>query len=485
MSISYKLSKGTKAVSVILGALLTGFMWRARGTHGFGSFWGLVAVGTMVTLLIFAFYGNRKKMKFELMPIGALLMGATVPAWGEVVSMPGGIFKASYDSDILCNITQPRGACFMLMLGFGLICLYSVFVGTLFSEKEYKIKDYAVLVVVFFAAAAFAKATFAHYLLKCVSPELFNNFKDSLFTNGFELFPRQAYIHHFSDMAWAKHIPFGRPYYECIEHISYSFGAFALIFFSLIIFRDKLVALVSLAVNIFSAIAITVSDYFIICNYETSFISKIRIPSVLKCTSWSLWEFFTGLIIGASLFVIIALIPDKYTANQEYRSECYIQNNMLRYLFNIAGYLFVFYVVPFRAVALRLARNAVEYNYITNEDLTGIIFIVAASVIVFLCIRNKFKQNLYNRDLPVPFELKPSIFAEKKLTVLSIVYAVVYFFTGDALVIRFIYRIIKNPSAFKMLLTEGDMTSLPFMVCSFILFLVIYLVNRKQMKQSH
>ena len=54
-------SGARKALSVFLGALLGGLMWRFRGTHGYGGSWGLVAVGTAFALLIFVFYGKSIK----------------------------------------------------------------------------------------------------------------------------------------------------------------------------------------------------------------------------------------------------------------------------------------------------------------------------------------------------------------------------------------------------------------------------------------
>ena len=73
-----------KLLSVILGALLGGLMWRFRGTHGYGGSWGLIAVGTALTLLIFAFYGSTIKSRngFVLLPVFAISAGLTVTGWG-------------------------------------------------------------------------------------------------------------------------------------------------------------------------------------------------------------------------------------------------------------------------------------------------------------------------------------------------------------------------------------------------------------------
>ena len=44
---------GSKIISVILGAIIGGFMWRCRGDGGFGSSWGLYSVGLVLMLIIY------------------------------------------------------------------------------------------------------------------------------------------------------------------------------------------------------------------------------------------------------------------------------------------------------------------------------------------------------------------------------------------------------------------------------------------------
>ena len=71
------LSGGTKALMLIAFSIMTGFMWRVRGDHGWGSMWGMFAVGVAMMLFIFAFFGNRKKMNYEAIPVAVILLGQT------------------------------------------------------------------------------------------------------------------------------------------------------------------------------------------------------------------------------------------------------------------------------------------------------------------------------------------------------------------------------------------------------------------------
>lgn len=485
MSAANKISKSAKLLSVILGAMLMSFMWRARGTNGFGAFWGLVCVGSMFSLLIFAFYGNRAKMKSELIPMGALFMGITVPAWGCAINMPAGIVTSiapfsGQSAEDISVISQVSGLFMLLMLGFALICLYSIYVGSLFSDKEYKIKHYLVIIAVFFASAYIAKATFSHIILRNMIPELARGFKQGLEDCGIDLYWREAYLKHFDNISWAKNIPYGRYYFECIEHISYMFAALMTLFTVFIVFRDKITGFIAFAINVVSAFAITVSDFFNINTAETSFIAKLNLPWFIKIQSWSLWEYFTGFFIGFGIMFIIALVPDKYTAGRKYRSEPYIENKYLRFIFNYLLFVFAYAIVPARAVSLRLARNLSEYNLTPKEDLIGIIATALISFIVAIVLFTVFKKNILNKNLPVPFRVKPADFARDNILRFIAYYGLVYFFTGDALLVRYIYRGINNPSAFTKLLTEGDYTSLIFMLASFILFVLIFTPVKKR-----
>lgn len=53
-------TKLQKIISVILGSLVTGFMWRCRGDGGFGLF----STAVVLLLLIYNFYGKRTGMKY-------------------------------------------------------------------------------------------------------------------------------------------------------------------------------------------------------------------------------------------------------------------------------------------------------------------------------------------------------------------------------------------------------------------------------------
>ena len=59
----------------------------------------------------------------------------------------------------------------MLTLGFGLASLYGIMLGRAYSDKQWKVYHYIILVAVFFAAGLIAKATVSHWIINVIQPE--------------------------------------------------------------------------------------------------------------------------------------------------------------------------------------------------------------------------------------------------------------------------------------------------------------------------
>ena len=149
-----RLTPALKTLLVLMTAIMTGFMWRVRGTHGWGSMWGMFAVGVMLTLFIFALFGNRRKMSYEAIPAAVILLGITNGGWGTLNSQMEGFLGSGVDAAATSlpasvEISPFSGLGIMLLLGFGWMPLYSLFIGSLFSKREYKISNYITIIAVF------------------------------------------------------------------------------------------------------------------------------------------------------------------------------------------------------------------------------------------------------------------------------------------------------------------------------------------------
>lgn len=478
MSATNKLGKGLKFASVVLGALAGGFMWRARGTHGFGSFWGLAAVGTVFALLLFSFYGNRSKVKYELIPVGALMLGFGVTGWGSVVQMPGGVINGGPAAFETAAISQGRGALMMFLTGFSILALFGVYVGTLFSERKYKLYHYLIYIAVFFAVQYIVMATFAHNLIGVLAPEVRDAFTGGIKSAGIDGTAKSVYLTHFNSASFAKTVGYGRAYFECIDHIGSAIGAVAVIITALIM-RDGLSAILSCVISTGAGIAITLADYFQICTLETSFLSGLNIPAFLRIRSWEVWEFFTGFLLGLFIMLAVALIPGKYSEGRKYRSEPYIENRGLRFAINFLLFSFAFAAVPARALAFKASRNALEYGFIKDSDVPEIVAAAVLGVIFAAVLFAVMKKTILDRNLPVAFKMKPARFAPGALLALFSYYGAAYFLTGEAPLVRFIYRKAVSSAPFE------DGAALVLALGAFALFILIFIPVKKRMKKYH
>ncbi len=489
MSADNRLGKGRKIASIILGALVCSFMWRVRGEHGFGSALGLAGVFTVMTLLIFDFYGNRAKIKYELLPLGCITAFLATPAWGVVNGLAGGYMRSGAPSpetgeELQYVVNGYHGLIMLLMTGFALVCLYGIFTGTLFSDKEYKFYHYAIYAAVFLAVVYIAKATYAHYLVKLIIPEAEKSFTQFAAAEGLAS-AKQAYLKYFFNYSGLKKLLFGRAYAECVEHIAFASGALALILTALIVFRDKITALVSLIINIFAAIGITVSDIFLISISDSrgSILYGKSIPAFLNINSWGLWEYFTGFFIGFGIMLIIALLPDKYSAGRHYKNEPAIANKAIRFVYNLLlTFGFALLAVPVRAAGLRIADFLEGLNVISHSKndlvsyiVTGVTGVICAAVIIAV-----LKKNILDKNLPVPVRKKPLDFAQALLPVYIIIILVI-FLIPDAEGISFVRAGIKNPAAVPSGLDKAN----TFAVISAVLSLIILFPLKKREKKHH
>jgi hypothetical protein len=119
-----------------------------------------------------------------------------------------------------------------------------------------------------------------------------------------------------------------------------------------------------------------------------------------------------------------------------------------------------------------------EYGFVKDENLPGIIATAAVSAVIGVFLIRVLKKNIIDKNLPVPFKTKPFDFAGKALLLLSLYYGAVYFFTLDASLPAFFYRIIKSPSH------SIDLTGIEYFwvyLAAFILFEIIYIPVKKRL----
>lgn len=353
-------SKAFQFLTIIVGALLLGFLWRVRGTHGWGSSWGLLSAGFLFTMFIVLFKGERKKLNFGWLGLTSLSFMLTVPAWGTLLKQTTGVlfqaeditglvpFNSAYAADVYCSV--PSGFYIMLTLGFGLASLFGIMLGRAYSDKQWKIKDYIILFAVFFVADLVAKATISHFVLGLLQPQAGEVFVTGLKEYMITLVPEefhlnvtealkahnlegislpdlkelisstlpadaaeafesavakksidgsawQVYLKHFDDVSWAKKITGGRNYFQSVEMISFAIKAVACLITTRFIIKDKRAANTGFVVCGAFSFAITVANlFFFFDNGGYHMLDESIFGESVY--AWSCWEYFTGFIAG-------------------------------------------------------------------------------------------------------------------------------------------------------------------------------------------
>ena len=471
-------SGADKALSVILGALLGGLMWRFRGSHGYGGSWGLIAVGTALTLLIFAFYGKSIKNGFVLLPVLAVSAGLTVTGWGASNGLLSGYIKSVAEfpgeGERVLLFSQPRALIIMLLTGFGLLCLFGLFAGTLISEKEYKLRDYFIIIAVFFAVSYLAKATVSHLLIKAVSPQLVDLFKEGLAAAGKTGSPWKVYMSHFDKIPWGKKIPFGRAYFEIIEHISHALAALVLVIIARVFYGDKKAARFSAVFNIGAAVAITAADFFNVAGTGRGIIEKIPKPAAFAQNSWGMWEFFTGFFIGLFLMLALAVLSGKEAVE---KAEYAKKSAKLRLAGAFTAGVYLFALVPARAFVMRITDYLENRGIIESESPYDVIGIVAVTVIPAVFVFMKLRKNILVRGLPCPVDATLTVFSRRALTAYTLSAAGFFIFMPGGV----LYELPRG-AGFLGLMASPDYVLPAFVVGAFVLWCVLWGIGSSREK---
>ena len=298
-------------LSVLLGAVVTGFAWRVRGTGGWGAAWGLLNAGMLLTLYLLAARGRRDGASLPLVAAAAFSFMFTAPAWGTLLTQITGVMTVTYAAGEQTVFVSPlSGVVLMLCMGFGLAALFGVMLGRVFSGKAWRLRDYAAVLVVFLIVAYGAKASVAHWLVKLIQPQTVEAFQKGLVEAGIEKTPFAAYLSHFNAEGWAKKIAGGRHYYACVSAFSSALGSAAAILAARFFAKDKYAAKIGLAVCGAFAVSITVADLFFWFGSGGYHMEQgFTLPQGFA--AWSLWEYFTGFFAGGIITaVVLKTAPD-------------------------------------------------------------------------------------------------------------------------------------------------------------------------------
>ncbi len=296
----------------LLGALLLGFLWRVRGTHGWGSSWGLLNAGFVFSLFLSLAVGKRKAADLPLTVLGALSFMLTCPAWGTLLEQITGVLSVSArDGDpVLYEINPASGVMMMLALGFGLASIWGVMLGRTFGEKRWRFQDYAAVVFSFIASDLLAKATVGHWLLRLIEPQAVTAFENGLAAAGTPGKAYSVYMSHFMGVSWAKGIVGGRNYFQSVAMLSLAVAAVCVFLTVRLVVKDSYAAKTGLVVSAAFSCSITLSDlwfFFGAGGYRMA--QGFSLPAGFA--PWSLWEYCTGFFAGGVITAFLCITARK------------------------------------------------------------------------------------------------------------------------------------------------------------------------------
>ena len=478
-----KLSSIEKFIAVIIGALLTGFMWHVRGQHGFGAKWGMFSVAFALMLLIYSFYGKRQKMNYEMIPLAAAFAAITAGGWGTLNSQIGGVLSSNafFPGEEVYRYTEissASGWAIMVLLGFGWLPLFSIVLGTLFSKKKYEFKDYVIFVGVYYITMLLCNLTISHMILDFINPQAVEACAEGLKAMGEDISPMKAFIVNFGSAAWAKPIPYCRNYFQSIKVISSAIGALTSSVAVGVVLKDRFNAVFSTLVNLACGIGISVPSLLLaISNEERTAFINVELPQFISYNAWELWEYFTGFIFGLLVMIVIVCLPRKYTDCEEYfEYKSLIKNEKFRVFYNeIFTLLFSFGVILSRAIGFRLPRAFIE-----NDTIEIIITVVLSVVVYFAFVRKVIRKNMKEKKLPAPFELSAQEFSVKALPVFVGVCAVTYFLMGGQCtqnILAVDYDTLFSQGGLYELWNAGYLTDIALMLPTFVALMALFRVR--------
>ena len=370
-----------KVLIILIGGLLLGFLCRLRGSRGWGSEAGVFNVGFVYLLFITIVSGERKKLDLGWLSFTAMSFILTVPSWGTILTQITGIIRESEvegAENFFAYVSPLSGAFMICCVGLGMAGIYGILLGRGFSDRQWKVKDFIIVIGVFVIFDIISKASVSHWIVRLIQPNAIELFEQGLDVAGIEGSAYKVFMQHFGDISWGKKIIGGRNYFSEIQAVSAAIRAIGAILATRFIVKDKVAARIGAVVCGAFGLSITVSDLFfwftnggyrqLGTQYDGDFIY-----------AWSCWEYFTGFIAGIIITAVIVCMKKRGNVPEIAFSS--IPEKPKRILVFIAGFIGTVGVNLVRPVARRFDSSvAVQIVAIS-------IAVVLTAILIILLVK--------------------------------------------------------------------------------------------------
>ena len=399
-------------ITVLVGSLLMGMLWRIRGTHGWGSVFGMLNAGYVFSLFIIAYLGGRRKLGLGWLFITSVSLMVTTPEWGSIIHQICGVLDGStYDENIYVSLFS--AIVLLLCLGFGMAVFFGIMLGRAYSDKQWKLKDFVVILAIYFAVNILSRVSVSLIILNLIQPEAQSLFKDGLYEIGNQDPGWKVYLQHCIGGFGLKDITGGRNYFASVKAISSALSAVAAIFATRHIVKDNRAANVGVVTCFAFAFAVIAADLFLFFgsggwHYSQGFVLPDNIAP------WPMWEYATGFIAGGIITAVMINLKNKTDVDDPFVLG--VSPEVKETLTFIFGYCVLVGVNVVRPVFQRYDNSIYQILHTVAASLIAVAIII---VTVSICGVSAQKVNMK--------------FYASFMIIVSVSYlTIVYIFVGDA-----------------------------------------------------
>jgi hypothetical protein len=292
-----------KIILIIIAAFSGGIAWRVRGDFGWGGMSGMCVVSTLLTLLIFMVYGNRKKLDGSLISFIIVFMIFTANGYGTLNGQITGLFTWSVDHIEYEIVVSPLSGIFaMFLVGFGWVPLWAILMGFYLSDKKYEPKSNFFLksIVIYLLFRALSELVLAHLIIPLIAHNAYVLYE----TNLTGITPWLDYITHWNNDSYFDSIVGGRNYAAMVTNLSSCIGGVGSFLFMRFKVKDKFASKLMITICFIFGISITVADLWRFVELGGYHHSQFIAPDWVL--GWTYWEYSTGFLVGGlTMFIIL------------------------------------------------------------------------------------------------------------------------------------------------------------------------------------
>lgn len=332
-------------IFTVVGALFGGALWSYRGSHGWGGESGVLNWGFLMTMYLVMVSGGPAGTSPLQTALAGMAMTLTTPAWGTLNKQICGVIDSNGENKV--SVRPSSGVAMMLLLGFGTPAVFGLILGNIFCGTPWTLKEYIVIIAVYYAVFFICEATVSHPIVKLIQPPGAEAFERGLRDNGISGSAYKAFMAHFDKMSWAKKIPGGRNYFTEVAVVSKAIASAACLTVTGLCLGETGSARTGAFVCASFAVGITAADVFFLLA-DKGLIDNQKVPA------WSSWEYFTGFLAGGAITLYILLNGN--TAKAAY-SPAVLPPRIYAFIVWLAGYCFMFAYNILRPLAMRFDGN--------------------------------------------------------------------------------------------------------------------------------